>query len=233
MRIVSYNLFEGLAETYPRFLEFIDQQKPDILCLQEATNWQEANFSQPKDILAQSDYEAFIFGDSNSRHKLVTFTKPVANFSRSYSEGFWHSVIQTRVAYSGSELDVFNVHLDPRTEGFRLQEAKQILRLVDFKKPTLVTGDFNSLTHSDNYPPDLADMLQAHSITKFGKDKPQFAVTDLMRQAGLIDVAAELGQVETTVPSRFNHDKDHEVPLRLDYMFVTRSPSWRELQLPK
>jgi|GEM_PF-292591 len=58
--------------------------------------------------------------------------------------------------------------------------------------------------------------------TKFGRDELEFSVTDMLEEAGLIDVAARLGNTTVTVPSAFNKDKNHEVPLRLDYAFASQ-----------
>lgn len=65
--------------------------------------------------------------------------------------------------------------------------------------------------------------LQSHGITKFGQKELAFEVTDMLEATGLIDMAAKLKNTTTTVPSAFNKDKNHEVPLRLDYIFASQS----------
>jgi hypothetical protein len=69
----------------------------------------------------------------------------------------------------------------------------------------------------------LLEELQRRGITKFGQDELEYGVTDLIEQAGFIDLAAQLGIMETTVPTASAQDKDHEVPVRVDYIFASPS----------
>lgn len=141
---------------------------------------------------------------------------------RVYTEGFWHSLIETRIGSGENELTVFNLHLNPKWEGPRKEETRKLLALIDINVPTLLVGDFNSLSKQDNYRSSLLDELQSHGITKFGRDELEFSVAGMLEAAGLVDVAAKLNNTTTTVPSAFNKDKNHEVPLRLDYVFASQ-----------
>jgi exodeoxyribonuclease-3 len=223
MRIASYNLFEGAQDTFPQLIKLAVEEDFDILALQEVNGWQEDDFAKAKDFAKAANMPYFAFADSNTRFKLATFSKTPILGTDAHSEGFWHAALETQVAYDGAELTIFNTHLNPRSEEDREGEAKKLLGLVDLGKSVLITGDLNSLSSADHYPDGLYYELKKRGISKFGKEAIKLAVTDELVTAGLVDVAARLGTAETTVPTDFNTDKNHEVPLRLDYMFATTS----------
>lgn len=220
--LMSYNLYEGAHASYTKLVDFIRRTNVNILCLQEVNGWQDNNFAILEDFAAKCGLPYYVFGNSNSEFKLATFSRAPIISSTVYTEGFRHCVVQTTVEYYGKDLDVFNVHLNPKLEGPRVEEIKKILAIIDSGRPTIITGDFNSITRQDNYSPSLFSELQARGITKFGREDLEFSVTDLLREAGYFDMASILRKQDTTVPSAFNRDKNHQVPLRLDYIFASR-----------
>ena len=221
--VMSYNLFEGAQESYSQLVDFINANNVDILCLQEVNGWHDNSFARLKDFAKKCGLTNYVFGDSNTEFKLATLSKYPLLSSHVYTDGFWHSLIESRIAIDEAELTVFNVHLNPRWEEPRKEEVKQLLTLVKTNEPTLIVGDFNSLSKQDNYTPSLLHELQVRGITKFGRDELEFSVTTILETAGFIDVAATFDSKTATVPSAFNKDKNHEVPLRLDYIFASPS----------
>ncbi|HEY1835870.1 MAG TPA: endonuclease/exonuclease/phosphatase family protein [Candidatus Saccharimonadales bacterium] len=223
VKIASYNLWNGAGETYFRLTDFIKEQKFDVLCLQEVNGWQDKNFARLKDFADRDGYTDYQYGNSNSEYKLATFSMLPVVSQTVHEEGFWHCVVETHVRFGDTELAIFNLHLDPWKEEPRLREVEKLLSRIDASKPTILTGDFNSLSRQDNYPPEFLQELQRRGIYKYGQNELDFGVTDRLASAGFVDVAAQSSKFDKTVPSPYSTDPEHEVPARIDYMFVSES----------
>jgi exodeoxyribonuclease III len=221
MRIASYNLFEGAKDTLLELKAFVHDQAIDVLCLQEATGWNEGAPSRLAQFATATGLETHIFSKSNTRFDLAILSRPPLKSWEVYAEGFCHSAVKATAKNGGEELDVWNVHLDPRDEDLRLAEAERLTDMIDLAKPGLVMGDINSLSSVDQYPSSLPASLALQGITKFGVGSLRFDVTDHFRDHGLTDVAAHRGARKSTVPTYANRDPHHARPMRLDYIFAT------------
>jgi len=223
MRIGSYNLYEGAQNTGSELREYVAQHELDVLCIQEANGWNDGTPTRLESFGVATGLTAQVYGDSNTRFKLATLSRQPIISAEVYTEGFWHSAIHTAIQYGDDVLHIWNMHLDPIDEDHRVPEAKRLVEMIDPRLHTIITGDFNSLSRADQYPDDLITKLAAQGITKFGTDSLRFDVTDYFARAGFTDAAVSLGNLETTVPTRANHDAYHAADLRLDYMFVSGS----------
>jgi exodeoxyribonuclease-3 len=222
MRIASYNLYEGAQNTKAELRDFVDEQDLDVLCIQEANDWDNGTPTQLEDFANATGLDECVYGDSNTRFKLATLSRnPIAD-SKVHTDGFWHSAIHTVVQDGIGPLHVWNVHLNPGNEDQRLAEAKLLMSLIDPDEHTVIMGDFNSLSRTDQYPENLIGELTAKGITKFGTANLRYDVTDFFTEAGLVDVAASLASRTNTVPTPANQDIYHAAELRLDYMFATQ-----------
>lgn len=221
VKIASYNLWNGADETYFRLIDFVKEQHFDVLCLQEINGWQDKDFARLKDFADRAGYTDYQYGNSNSEYKLATLSMLPVVSQTVHEEGFWHCVVETHVRFGDTELAIFNLHLDPWKEEPRLREIEKLLGKVDLNKPTILTGDFNSLSRQDNYPSEFLQELQRRGIYKYGQTELDFGVTDRLAAAGFVDVAAQSSHFDITVPSPYSTDPEHEVPARIDYMFVS------------
>jgi exodeoxyribonuclease III len=241
IKIASYNLWDGSNRTYFRFIDFIKSQHIDVLCLQEINGWQDENFAKLNDFADRAGYTDYEYGNSNSEYKLATLSMLPVVSKTVHQEGFWHCVVETHVKAGDTEIVIFNVHLDPWKEDPRIKEIEKILSKVDPSKPTIITGDFNSLSQQDNYPPEFLTMLQERKFYKFGQDALDFRVTDTVTNAGFIDVAARLAHLDVTAPTPYGESGGteevpvSEVPARIDYAFVSSSllPMVKDFQVIK
>jgi exodeoxyribonuclease-3 len=222
MKVVSYNLFEGAGATKSELAEFINGEQPDIVCLQEANGWGDDEQGRNKEFASEVDLPFYVYGDSNTRFKLATFSRTPFVGSEVHKNGFWHSAIKASVQHSGDTIDVWNVHLDPRSEANRLDEASVLASMVSKAKKAIAVGDFNSLSATDDYAPDLIEQLRSKGIRKFGEIALRYDVMDYFVAQGLVDVAQALGTNEWTVPTPANTDAHHADRLRLDYMLATQ-----------
>jgi endonuclease/exonuclease/phosphatase family metal-dependent hydrolase len=234
-RIATYNLFEGAGGSYNRLVEFVREAKLDVLCLQEVNGWQDGDNARLKDFTDKTLFTSFAYGNSNTEFKLATLTKHAITGKTLHAEAFWHAALETKIQLGDKTITIINVHQDPRQEASRAKEVARILAAIKPGEPTIITGDFNSLSRKDNYPPSLLQELQAKGISKFGAGALDFTVTDTLERAGFVDAAAQMHATQTTVPSPYNTDQAHEVPVRVDYVFVSPdlAPYVRSLETVK
>lgn len=222
VRIATYNLFEGARASYNRLVDFVRASSIDLLCLQEINGWQDAGAQRMQDFTDRGLFTRSAYGNSNTPYKLGTFSKLELVKSDAYIEGFWHSVVETRIALpGGQQLAILNVHLDPWQEQSRVRELDRLLRTIDRTLPTIVTGDLNSLSRRDAYGDQMLAELQRRGISKYGHSELEFTVTDYLEQAGFVDVAARLQSMRATTPTAATPEKDREAPVRIDYLFAT------------
>jgi exodeoxyribonuclease III len=222
LRIATYNLFEGASASYNRLVEFVRASDIDVLCLQEINGWQDADAQRMRDFTDRGLFVQYAYGNSNTPYKLGTFSKLEFSKTDAYIEGYWHCVVETRITLpGGQQLAILNVHLDPWQEASRVRELDRLLRTIDCTVPTILTGDLNSLSRRDGYGPQMLGDMQRRGITKYGRNELEFGVSDYLEQAGFIDLAAQLGHMQPTVPTASTQDKDHEVPVRIDYLYAT------------
>lgn len=221
IRIATYNLFEGASGSLNRLVEFVRTAELDVICLQEINGWQDNDSARLKNFTDQILFAGFAYGNSNTEYKLATVSKTAISSKTLHAEAFWHGAIETVIKFGDKEVSIINAHLDPWKEDSRAKEMARLIAAVKPGRSTIITGDFNSLSRQDNYPPNLLQQLQSKGISKFGTQQLEFTVIDELLKAGFIDVAAAKSKLDVTVPSAYNTDQDHEVPVRVDYMFVT------------
>jgi exodeoxyribonuclease III len=221
IRIASYNLWNGATNTYFRLVDYVKEQNFDVLCLQEINGWESADLARVKEFADHTGFTDFEYGNSNSEYKLVIYSSLPITARTVHVEGFWHCAVEMHVHVDDREIVIINLHLDPWKEEPRLREVQRLLEQIDMTKPTVIMGDFNSISRRDNYPSAFLKGLQDKHITKFGQNELDFRVTDFLEEAGFVDAAASLNHMDTTVPSGYSTDEDHEVPARLDYAYVS------------
>lgn len=229
IKIASYNLWKGAHDTYFRLVDFVKDQQFDVLCLQEINGWQENDLEKLRDFTDRTGFDTFEFGNSNSEYKMATLSRLPITYHNVYAEGFWHCAIETRLKAGDKEITLVNVHLDPYVEEPRLRELHRLFDLIDTSKPVIITGDFNSISRADNYPPDFLPQLQKRKFYKFGQYKLDYRATELMESSGYVDAAANFTNHDITAPSPFGKEyaKDEvaatEAPARIDYFFVNQA----------
>lgn len=217
----SYNLFDGAQDAYARLVRFVTAQNFDILCLQEVNGWQNDEYKRVREFLDQVGYRSYAFGDSNTQFKLATFSRLPITAQSIHTIGFWHCVVEIHVSVGNTDVAIFNLHLNPWNEESRLQEIDHLLPKIDRNKATIITGDLNSISRQDNYPATFHNELIKHGIIKYGQADLEFRVIETLENAGFIDAAVKLNAIQPTVPTPSANDRDHELPVRIDYMLVS------------
>lgn len=221
MKILTYNIGNGARRTLKSLIAYVNLENPDILCIQEANEWQDGSPSYLRQFSDATGFKYWEFGKSKTGFNLIIFAKKPIISSQTYHSGFWHSAVHAEIPYGDTSLHVWNVHLDPKAPQFRIKEIHKLLRLTKHQEKLIVTGDLNSIKSSDPYAPNLLEELLDIGITKFGRDKLSFAEIETLTGSGLIDMMSN--SFETTVPTPYNKDANHAIGLRLDYILASSS----------
>lgn len=222
MKILTYNLRNGATDTYDILVDFIKQEKPDIVCVQEANGWTNNDSELIQRFADRTGLKHFSLGNSNTDFKLVTFSKQPIISSQCITEGFWHSALKITVPWNKKQLTVWNIHLDPRTPAHRQEETMRLLSHINQPvEQIIITGDFNSISPADDYSPHLLKNLLAAGIQKFGTEQLSYDAMTAFIDTGLIDTMAAHNSITTTVPTAANQDEAHAIALRLDYFMTS------------
>lgn len=221
LRIAHYNIFSGGGERLDKIKEVITLMSPDVCCVLEAAGWEE-NLSFYEAYCKQMGFSYFYFSKANSRHNIAVFSKLQLIVS-SVTESIKHVIVKAVIDEGDQKgTALFFLHLSPVSEDARLLEVAALLNSIDHKIPTLVLGDFNSLSPFDQYKKEsLLHSFKQKNITKYGTDVLRFDVIPKMESSGFVDVFRYLKKgFEYSVPTAMNTDPNHEMKLRIDYVFA-------------
>lgn len=225
MKILTYNIGNGARRTLKSLIAYVNLENPDILCIQEANEWQDGSPSYLEQFARGTGFKHWEFGKSKTGFNLIIFSKTLIVSSHTHLKGFWHSAVHAEISYANSPLHIWNVHLDPKAPEFRIEEIKKFLSLAKNQERLIVTGDLNSIKSTDPYPPNLLEELHEVGITKFGRNSLSFTELEMLTSSGFVDMMGS--SFDTTVPTPYNKDANHAIGLRLDYILASSNLSSR------
>lgn len=226
MRILHYNIFRGGDDRLPAIAALVQYYNPDILGILEANSWEQNGQMMLKYFSKIVALPYFDIAVPESDFSLVTLIKKNPTLFIREFDGFHHAlsgvVINLR---NNATLAVIFYHANPYSEEVRVVEVRRIAEYAHQFTHAVVMGDFNALSPHDPYnQSELLATLRSANIKKFGAEVLTFDAITAFENAGMIDVAVALhAPHESTVPTSFNIDAMHQVPMRLDYAFVTTS----------
>ena len=118
------------------------------------------------------------------------------------------------------EMSLCNVHLPAHLEEERAGLLKEVLRYQSQYPSHVILADLNAISRADQYGDLSAKEFTYHGLTGF-------ETTDMMKE-GYIDSVAHLDvQNRRTHPTAGVPHVITETPVRIDYIFVTKSLSER------
>ena len=172
-KIISYNIWNGLSEEpecRPKFIKWINEQKPDVLALEELVDINEEKLSQ---LAAEYGHHYVAIVKEEGYPVGITSRKPIQVISKNL-EGFWHGMLHVKTY----DLDLIVTHLSPFEWKFRLQEAQLITEYIQKHnlKNYMVMGDLNAHSPFD------AEEIESHTtlksnMEKWDKQNPQYGNT--------------------------------------------------------
>lgn len=169
-KIISYNIWNGFekeANRKARFINWMNQQKPDIVALEELVGFTEKDLSE----LAASYGHPYVAIVKEEGYPVgLTSRKPIRVVKKQV-EGYWHGMLHAQT-YG---LDIIVTHLSPFEWKFRLKEAEMLTQYMQENqlKSCLIMGDLNA------YSPFDAEEVETHSELKknmiqWDKEHPEY-----------------------------------------------------------
>ena len=173
MKIISYNICNGAHGKIEELIAFLNQESPDVVCIQEANGWHENDFELFHKVGSCTGLIHTTIGMGDTPHHLITLSRLEPFSGMSLSLGNHHMAVNTLVPLPSDHersVVVWNVHLNPYDEKSRLFEVEALpyAEAPHSADRIIVMGDFNFLCPMDDYPNDMLDRLREHGITKFG-----------------------------------------------------------------
>ena len=214
------NVFEGAKGKIDDICAWLNEEQPDVVCMQEANGWSDNNFATCRQVAEQTGLQFYQYGTSYTRYDTVIFSrqKPITSGELNYR--LTHSITWIQLAFGDKTLKICNWHADPRHEDFRLFELRDIKKSVNMEGPVVWCGDFNSLSPTD-ITPELEKNILAAGIEKFGIDTVRSEVMAEVAARGFADVAELLGTPEPTQDMKPNDPQyGSPVPIRIDHMMI-------------
>ena len=221
MKIMTFNIWEGgidnLGSRTDYIVDVIKEANPDFLALQEANNFDKDSNALLKKISKDIalPYYALSPGalqKNGKRYHVVILSRYPLREEHRFSDFIFNCAALSVVIDSPlGELSICNLHLHAYSESKRLNELKVILKYQSQYKNHMLLGDFNSLSHKDEYD------------TKTLEVENRFDVTDILNN-NYTDVASDLELLsKSTFPTPINKDTSFTKPIRIDYIFLTPS----------
>jgi len=166
IRVMTYNIHVGIGMDkkldLPRIAAVINQQKPDLVGLQEVDRGVERTQRIDEIVglakLTKMDYAfAFNLKYQGGQYGVAVLSKftIMATEHRLYQntrEAERRGFIRAEVSIDGRKVNFVTTHLDYQYEDGRVFEAEQLLTaLKDVKGPLIVVGDFNDVPAGGAY----------------------------------------------------------------------------------
>lgn len=154
LKVISYNIWNGFekdAARKARFVDWMNEQKPQIVALEELVGFTEKDLSE----LAASYGHPYVAIVKEEGYPVGLTSRQPIRVIKKQVEGFWHGMLHAQT-YG---LDIIVTHLSPFEWSYRLKEATAITQYIQDNKldKCLVMGDFNA------YSPFDADEVETHT----------------------------------------------------------------------
>jgi endonuclease/exonuclease/phosphatase family metal-dependent hydrolase len=162
-RMLTWNIHHGYTASgkYDPWsqAQFIVQQKPDVVALQEVQTWNENQPVKYKSMLEQLTGQPWslvwapVINTPGTEGNVLLTRLPVVSstYRQLHATSDWtamysnRSVAQMTVLVGGVAVNVFSTHLDYYTPSYRTTQEQQLMAwLWNFSGPRMVGGDFNS-----------------------------------------------------------------------------------------
>lgn len=223
MNLLHYNILNGCQQEPDRWqalAAWLQHQDADIVGLNELNGWPGSPGIQAR--ANDAGYaHATLYETDDSVHFVGVFSRSPHQVVLATEDGFHHGVL----AIHSQGITIICTHLTPISAADRRQETKRLADLIgSIDGPVLLMGDLNTLSPLDaDYlaQPEVIRRLQGAELLtrKFLQPSgaPDFQPMETLLAAGLTDLGAEQPE-RHSVPTPFNRDHAHALPLRLDYM---------------
>ena len=227
LRLVSYNVWYGFTKTPERkiaWLNWVKQQAPDVVSLQELNGYDPGKLMQDASKWGHSNV-AFL---SKSDFCMgLTSRQPISDVKR-IVDGMHHGLLRCKVG----EIYYYVIHFHPSNCVRRVAEAKRLLadaETLPTDASAVLVGDFNGFSPMDqpHYDADerIVPFFERRDNELGERNLFQHAIdyrgVKIFLDAGYVDlVAKHRNTFSGSFPTRLRHGEDHGTDRRLDYVLV-------------
>ncbi len=220
LRLLSYNVLEGLQQSDKKrrlFIDWVKRHDPDIICYQELNSFTLQSLSR----LAKKYHHPYSAMYKIDNYPVGISSKyPIEGIEKLKMKGSVHGCILAQVL----GINIFTVHLSPGSLTKRIEEMKGLAAKAKFfssNSYTIFAGDFNSFsefnknTYSTNWHDAMSEMKP--NVTQ------DFTVTNTLLDMGYTDSYTLFhDKFERSAPTTkyFKHP-DQWQGVRYDYVFLS------------
>lgn len=230
LRIISYNVWYGFTEVPERkesWLAWMNEQKPDVLALQELNEYSPQLLAEDAESYGHS-YSVLLKEEGFPTG--ITSRYPIEDIQKT-TEGFHHGLIRVQI----QDIYFYVIHLHPSNWETRMREIKLIFQDMEKLPPDsklILAGDFNTFSPLDSvyYSHGRLEPFFHERDLQFGEinlneDKLDYAVIQEVMDFGLADLEASSRsssyKFSGSFPTLIEKEGEHGDQRRLDYVFAS------------
>lgn len=236
LKLISYNVYWGMkqdsTEHKSKFSQWIKQQDPDILALQEMNGFTQQELQKFAESYGHP--YAFIvrepFADGSISFPVAITSKyPIVNVQR-IVENCIHGVLIAEI----DGLHFIVTHFHPFSSQKRISEIDQILATIKSQPSNwewLFMGDLNSVSPLDKSEYDnnlLRDFIREDKKKRpynenLKNDELDYSIQQKILDFGFVDAFKTFHPAfEASAPTKMFYDQSKH-PLRYDYLYVSKN----------
>lgn len=232
LRLITHNVYYGFTKIPQRkedWLNWIKNQNPDIVALQELNEYNPEQLAQDA---AHWGHDYSLLLKENGFPTGITSRFPMDDMQR-YTEGFHHGLIRVKI----KGIYIYIIHLHPSNWEFRHREVDQLLENISTLPPdsrVILAGDFNTFSPEDSsyYRHGRLEVFfqhldSIHQAKNLNDGKLDFTAIQKITDWGLIDLELshrpENYLFTGTFPGLVQQEGQHGDLRRLDYIFINEN----------
>lgn len=217
MKVISYNIEYGMradtTEGKTVFAEWMRNQDPDIVCLQETNKFTQKSLEK---LAASYGHPYAVLQKEKGFPTAITSKYPIVNIVK-IEDNMWHGFVMGKI----NGYNVISLHLSPHRYDSRQLDIDLILETIRQSGPFerwIIMGDFNSVSPLDAER--YADGRYAERLRKADEQRP--ALQNL--NDGKIDYSVQQRILDFGFIDSARLDKDFSLKnfgARIDFIYIS------------
>lgn len=230
LKIISYNLFEGMRMDTTAgkqvFVRWVLDKDPDVMALQEVNKFTQKSLEE---MARQYKHPYAVLLKEPGFPVALTSKYPIVNVKKAI-DNLHHGFIQAEI--EGYQIIV--LHLSPHKYWKRREEIDLINSTIAAhtkQKKWVIMGDFNSLSALDSLAYQDGRILEKTkaAMKKYShhdnlvEGKLDFEVQDRLLKTGLVDALKQTHrEFISSRPTQATSKNGENPPSRIDYIYISR-----------
>lgn len=221
LRIISYNILEGMkmdtTAGKQQFVDWVKQQDPDILALQECNKFKQLTLEQ---MAKKYGHPYAVLLREPGYPVAVTSKYPIVNVQK-VTDNMHHGFIVAKIR----DLNLIILHFSPHNYQKRKEEVEVILSTIDAapsQEKWAVMGDFNSYS-----PLDKANYVDGKLITRLQEAAKKYSFHNNLVDGKYLDFSVQQRILDFGLKDSFQLDKSSKQAAktpgaRIDYVYFSK-----------